>query len=45
MKISGMERKSSGKRDSFLETTKETKENVKPSPKVQFQFVKVYYIV
>ncbi|XP_049629011.1 telomere-associated protein RIF1 isoform X2 [Suncus etruscus] len=36
-KISGMERKSSGKRDSFLETTKETKENVKPSPKLKLE--------
>lgn len=34
MKISGMERKSSGKRDSFLAQTKDAKENKKPPVKV-----------
>uniref|UniRef100_A0A8C2UNP4 Replication timing regulatory factor 1 n=2 Tax=Chinchilla lanigera TaxID=34839 RepID=A0A8C2UNP4_CHILA len=35
MKISGMERKSNGKRDSFLAQTKEKKENMKPSAKLK----------
>lgn len=34
MKISGMERKSSGKRDSFLAQPKVTKENMKSPAKV-----------
>lgn len=42
MKISGMERKSSGKRDSFLTQTKDTKGNMKPPAKVCFP--KVYLI-
>ncbi|XP_005315864.2 telomere-associated protein RIF1 isoform X1 [Ictidomys tridecemlineatus] len=37
VKISGMERKSSGKRDSFLTQTKDKKENVKPSVKLKLQ--------
>ncbi|XP_054988165.1 telomere-associated protein RIF1 [Sorex araneus] len=37
MKISGMERKSSGKRDSFLTKTKEMKENTKPSAKLKLE--------
>lgn len=36
MKISGMERTSSGKRDSFLAQTKDTKDNMKPPAKVCF---------
>ncbi|XP_016006597.2 telomere-associated protein RIF1 isoform X2 [Rousettus aegyptiacus] len=35
MKISGMERKSSGKRDSFLIQPKDTKENMKPPAKLK----------
>ncbi|XP_010602964.1 telomere-associated protein RIF1 isoform X2 [Fukomys damarensis] len=35
MKISGMERKSNGKRDSFLAQTKGKKENMKPSAKLK----------
>lgn len=42
MKISGMERKSSGKRDSFLAQTKDAKESMKPVAKVCFS--KVYFI-
>lgn len=42
MKISGMERKSSGKRDSFFIQPKDTKENMKPPAKVCFS--KVYFI-
>lgn len=42
MKISGMERKSSGKRDSFLAQTKDAKENKKPPVKVCFS--KLYLI-
>lgn len=42
MKISGMERKSSGKRDSFLAQTKDAKENMKPPGKVCFY--KIYLI-
>ncbi|KAM4870969.1 telomere-associated protein RIF1 [Urocitellus parryii] len=37
VKISGMERKSSGKRDSFLTQTKDKKENVKPSVKLKLE--------
>lgn len=37
-----MERKSSGKRDSFLIRPKDTKENMKPPAKVCFS--KVYFI-
>ncbi|XP_048201441.1 telomere-associated protein RIF1 isoform X2 [Perognathus longimembris pacificus] len=37
VKISGMERKSSGKRDSFLAQTKDKKENIKPSAKPKLQ--------
>ncbi|XP_055973543.1 telomere-associated protein RIF1 isoform X2 [Sorex fumeus] len=37
MKISGIERKSSGKRDSFLAKTKEMKENTKPSAKLKLE--------
>ncbi|XP_058404937.1 telomere-associated protein RIF1 isoform X2 [Diceros bicornis minor] len=37
MKISGMERKSSGKRDSFLAQTKDTKGNVKPPAKFKLE--------
>lgn len=36
MKISGMERKSSGKRDSFLAKPKGSKENMKSPAKVCF---------
>uniref|UniRef100_A0A3Q1MCH5 Telomere-associated protein RIF1 n=2 Tax=Bos taurus TaxID=9913 RepID=A0A3Q1MCH5_BOVIN len=35
MKISGMERKSSGKRDSFLAQTKDTKDSMKPPAKLK----------
>ncbi|XP_004870087.2 telomere-associated protein RIF1 isoform X1 [Heterocephalus glaber] len=35
MKISGVERKSNGKRDSFLAQTKEKQENMKPSAKLK----------
>uniref|UniRef100_A0A8C8YEH0 Telomere-associated protein RIF1 n=1 Tax=Panthera leo TaxID=9689 RepID=A0A8C8YEH0_PANLE len=42
MKISGMERKSSGKRDSFLAQTKDAKENMKPPGQVCFS--KIYLI-
>lgn len=42
MKISGIERKSSGKRDSFLAQLKVTKENVKSPAKVRS--FKVYFI-
>ncbi|KAJ8784227.1 hypothetical protein J1605_008378 [Eschrichtius robustus] len=38
-KISGMERTSSGKRDSFLAQTKDTKDNMKPPVKVCFSKV------
>ncbi|XP_023370803.1 telomere-associated protein RIF1 isoform X2 [Otolemur garnettii] len=43
MKISGMERKSSGKRDSLLALTKDKKENMKPpaTPKVESSSLKV----
>ncbi|XP_004415384.1 PREDICTED: telomere-associated protein RIF1 isoform X2 [Odobenus rosmarus divergens] len=37
MKISGMERKSSGKRDSFLAQTKDAKENKKPPVKLKLE--------
>ncbi|XP_008564588.1 PREDICTED: telomere-associated protein RIF1 isoform X1 [Galeopterus variegatus] len=37
VKISGMERKSSGKRDSFLAQTKDKKENMKPSAKLNLE--------
>ncbi|XP_042539320.1 telomere-associated protein RIF1 isoform X1 [Dipodomys spectabilis] len=37
VKISGMERKSSGKRDSFLAQTKDKKENIKPSAKLKLE--------
>ncbi|KAI6053515.1 telomere-associated protein RIF1 isoform X1 [Marmota monax] len=37
VKISGIERKSSGKRDSFLTQTKDKKENVKPSVKLKLE--------
>ncbi|KAL2774499.1 telomere-associated protein RIF1 isoform 2 [Daubentonia madagascariensis] len=37
MKISGMERKSSGKRDSFLAQTKDKKENMKPPAKLKLE--------
>ncbi|XP_055428579.1 telomere-associated protein RIF1 isoform X3 [Bubalus kerabau] len=37
MKISGMERKSSGKRDSFLAQTKDTKDSMKPPAKLQLE--------
>ncbi|XP_065787592.1 telomere-associated protein RIF1 isoform X1 [Muntiacus reevesi] len=37
MKISGMERKSSGKRDSFLAQTKDTKDSVKPPAKLKLE--------
>uniref|UniRef100_A0A8C9PH77 Telomere-associated protein RIF1 n=1 Tax=Spermophilus dauricus TaxID=99837 RepID=A0A8C9PH77_SPEDA len=37
VKISGMERKPSGKRDSFLTQTKDKKENVKPSVKLKLE--------
>jgi telomere-associated protein RIF1 len=37
VKISGMERKSNGKRDSFLAQTKDKKESMNPSAKVCFQ--------
>ncbi|XP_039076604.1 telomere-associated protein RIF1 isoform X1 [Hyaena hyaena] len=37
MKISGMERKSSGKRDSFLAQTKDAKENMKPPGKLKLE--------
>uniref|UniRef100_A0A8C3YL80 Telomere-associated protein RIF1 n=1 Tax=Catagonus wagneri TaxID=51154 RepID=A0A8C3YL80_9CETA len=37
MKISGMERKSSGKRDSFLAQTKDTKESMKPVAKLKVE--------
>lgn len=40
MKISGMERKSSGRRDSFLAQTKDAKENMKPPVKVCFSKLK-----
>lgn len=41
MKISGMERKSSGKRDSFLTQPKDTKEYMKPA---KVCFSRVYFI-
>ncbi|TKC34547.1 hypothetical protein EI555_013556, partial [Monodon monoceros] len=37
MKISGMERTSSGKRDSFLAQTKDTKDNMKPPAKLKLE--------
>uniref|UniRef100_A0A667GLL1 Telomere-associated protein RIF1 n=1 Tax=Lynx canadensis TaxID=61383 RepID=A0A667GLL1_LYNCA len=37
MKISGMERKSSGKRDSFLAQTKDAKENMKPPGQLKLE--------
>ncbi|XP_029790456.1 telomere-associated protein RIF1 isoform X2 [Suricata suricatta] len=37
LKISGMERKSSGKRDSFLAQTKDAKENMKPTGKLKLE--------
>ncbi|XP_019502092.1 PREDICTED: telomere-associated protein RIF1 isoform X2 [Hipposideros armiger] len=37
MKISGMERKSSGKRDSFLAQPKDKKENMKPAAKMKLE--------
>ncbi|XP_077717819.1 telomere-associated protein RIF1 isoform X1 [Canis aureus] len=37
MKISGMERKSSGRRDSFLAQTKDAKENMKPPVKLKLE--------
>ncbi|XP_047400668.1 telomere-associated protein RIF1 isoform X2 [Sciurus carolinensis] len=37
VKISGMEKKSSGKRDSFLTQTKDKKENMKPSVKLKLE--------
>ncbi|XP_011357701.1 telomere-associated protein RIF1 isoform X1 [Pteropus vampyrus] len=37
MKISGMERKSNGKRDSFLIRPKDTKENMKPPTKLKLE--------
>lgn len=39
MKISGMERKSSGKRDSFLAQTKDIKDSMKTPAKVCFSRV------
>ncbi|XP_040085005.1 telomere-associated protein RIF1 isoform X4 [Oryx dammah] len=37
MKLSGMERKSSGKRDSFLAQTKDTKDSMKPPAKLKLE--------
>ncbi|XP_057600452.1 telomere-associated protein RIF1 isoform X3 [Hippopotamus amphibius kiboko] len=37
MKISGMERNSGGKRDSFLAQTKDTKDNMKPPAKLKLE--------
>lgn len=50
MKISGMERKSSGKRDSLLAQAKDAKESMKPPAKVCFskdliEFLKLKYMV
>ncbi|XP_021574742.1 telomere-associated protein RIF1 [Carlito syrichta] len=37
VKISGMERKSNGKRESFLARTKDKRENIKPTAKLKFE--------